>query len=99
MKLKFLLVFSFVIVVCITFALPSAANTISVTVNCQPPNPGVYTLGWGTSRLIIPSQGPAYSEFRMRQSEIRGRLCRSGDNSGVINFSDDGSVWAYVQAN
>lgn len=99
MKPRFVFVLTLVIVVCIAFALPSAANTMSVTVNCQSPNPGTYTLGWGSSRLIIPSQGAAYSEFRMQQSEVRGRLCRSGDNSGVINFADDGSVWAYVLAN
>jgi hypothetical protein len=42
MKPKLILALVLAIIVCITFALPSTADTISVTINCQSPiNPAI----------------------------------------------------------
>jgi|GEM_PF-4646357 len=71
---------------------------LNVNINCRPPDPGVYTLGWGTSRLIIPESGRAYYTFRGQNTIVKDTLCQSGDNSGVVAFRSDGTVWAYVWA-
>jgi hypothetical protein len=40
------------------------AVALNVNVKCRSPEPGVYTLGWGTCRLIIPKDGRPYYAFR-----------------------------------
>lgn len=74
------------------------ATALNVNVNCSPPDPGIYSLGWGASRLIIPSNARPYYTFRGQNKPVADRLCKSGDNSGVIAFRSDGTVWAYVKA-
>jgi ABC-type multidrug transport system permease subunit len=74
------------------------AEALTVTVKCEPPTPGVYTLGWGTSRLVIPAKGQPYTAFRGKQALVKDRICKSGDNSGAILFRADGTVWAYIRA-
>ncbi len=69
---------------------------LTVKVECLPPNPGVYTLGWGTSRLVIPEKGKPYYTFRSEKRFVKDTLCKSGDNIGVVAFREDGTVWAYV---
>lgn len=75
------------------------ASALTVKIECLPPNPGVYTLGWGTSRLVIPETGKPYYTFRSKKSFVEDQLCKAGDNIGVVAFRSDGTVWAYVRAN
>ena len=74
-----------------------SAVALNADVKCRPPEPGMYTLGWGTSRLVIPKEGRPYYTFRMQRTMVVDTLCRSGDNSGVVAFRADGTVWAYVK--
>lgn len=81
-----------------SFTLPALhANALTVTVKCEPPIPGVYTLGWGTSRLVIPKNGTPYITFRGNTAPVTDTICKSGDGIGVVLFRADGTVWAYVQ--
>ncbi|PZO36383.1 MAG: hypothetical protein DCF19_21525 [Pseudanabaena frigida] len=75
------------------------AMALNFNVDCRSPEAGIYTLGWGTSRLIIPKNGRAYITFRGKSTAIDGTICKSGDNIGVVVFRQDGTVWAYVRAN
>lgn len=73
------------------------AEALTVTVKCDPPNPGTYSLGWGSSRLIIPTQGRPYIMFRGKRTPVNDKICKAGDNSGAILFRADGTVWGYIQ--
>ena len=73
------------------------AESLTVTVKCDPPNPGTYSLGWGTSRLVIPTNGKPYITFRGNRATVNDQICKAGDNSGVILFRADGTVWGYVR--
>jgi hypothetical protein len=73
------------------------AKSLPFQVNCLPPRPGTYSLGWGTSRLIVPKQGQPYGLFRGNTSPNTSTLCKAGDNIGLVAFQKDGTVWAYVQ--
>jgi hypothetical protein len=68
------------------------------TVNCRSPKPGVYTLGWGTSRLTITQNGRSFYTFRTQSKPVEDKLCQAGDNNGVVAFRSDGTVWAYVNS-
>ncbi|MFZ4557952.1 MAG: hypothetical protein ACOYN8_16430 [Pseudanabaena sp.] len=72
---------------------------LNFNVDCRSPEAGIYTLGWGTSRLIIPKNGRAYYTFRGKSTAVDGTICKSGDNSGVVLFRKDGTVWSYIRAN
>lgn len=91
-----LLLFTFFLAFIQTY---QSAVALTVNVNCRPPKAGTYTLGWGTSRLIIPQNGRPYTFFRVEKKYIKGTLCQSGDNSGVVLFRPDGTVWSYVRSN
>ena len=78
----------------------AASKTITVKVNCERPKAGIYSLGWGTSRLIVPEDGIPYSTFRGNKKLMTdGKLCQAGDNSGAVFLADDRTVWAYSRAN
>ena len=74
------------------------AVALTVAVKCEPPSPGVYTLGWGYSHLIIPPNGKPYGSFRGKKTPINDTICKSGDGRGAVVFGADGTVWAYVKA-
>ena len=74
-------------------------SALTVNVNCRPAEAGTYTLGWGTSRLIIPKNARPYITFRGKISTVSGTICKSGDNIGLVVFDKDGSVWAYTRVN
>lgn len=71
---------------------------LNFNVDCRSPEAGIYTLGWGTSRLIIPKDGRAYITFRGKSASVDGTICKSGDNIGVVVFRKDGTVWSYIRA-
>ena len=73
------------------------ATALTVAVKCEPPIPGVYTLGWGYSRLVIPANGKPYGTFRGKKTPINDTICKSGDGNGAVVFGADGTVWAYIQ--
>ena len=82
-----------------SFALTAPrAAALTVTVKCEPPLPGVYTLGWGYSYLVIPANGKPYGTFRGKKALVNDTICKSGDGNGAVLFRADGTVWAYVQA-
>lgn len=70
---------------------------LDVKVNCQPAEVGTYTLGWGTSRLVVPKNARPYIVFRGRTASVDGTICKSGDNVGLVVFKKDGTVWAYTR--
>lgn len=72
---------------------------LNFSVDCRSPEAGIYTLGWGTSRLIIPKNGRAYTTFRGKSTSVDGTICKSGDNSGIVVFRKDGTVWSYIRSN
>lgn len=74
------------------------AVALTVTVKCEPPLPGVYTLGWGYSYLVVPANGKPYGTFRGKKAPVNDTICKSGDGNGAVLFRADGTVWAYVQA-
>lgn len=76
-----------------------SAIALTVEVNCVPPKSGTYSLGWGTSRLIVQKDGQAYSLFRGNRRLVKDTICQSSDNTGLVIFRADGTVWAYVRVN
>jgi hypothetical protein len=77
----------------------AATQTITAKVNCERPKAGTYSLGWGTSRLILPESGTPYSTFRGKEKLMTdGNLCQAGDNAGAIFLRNDRTVWAYTRA-
>lgn len=99
----FILFISLVSGLCLLFTAThtiAASQTITAKVNCQRPKAGTYSLGWGTSRLIVPDSGIPYIIFRTNKSSMTdGQLCQAGDNSGVVFLRNDRTVWAYTRAN
>lgn len=97
-----ILIVGFLLALCIFFTatyVDAASKTITVKVDCVRPKAGVYSLGWGTSRLIVPEEGNPYSTFRMMKKEkTDGQLCQAGDNSGAVFLRDDRTVWAYTKS-
>ena len=65
---------------------------------CEKPRPGKYWLGWGEARLIVPSTGEPYQEFRGERYILPGRYCLSGDNTGVTRQESNGKIWAYTKS-
>ena len=74
-------------------------SALTVNVNCRPAEAGTYTLGWGTTRLIVPKNARPYITFRGKISTVNGTICKSGDNIGLVVFNKDGTVWAYTRVN
>lgn len=72
-------------------------RSIKVTVKCNAPEPGIYQLGWGTSRLHVPKKGKPYTTFRGTTQPVEGTLCQSSDNIGLVVFKKNGEVWSYVR--
>lgn len=84
----------------LTVQIPSAngqTRTLKVTVKCNAPEPGVYQLGWGTSRLHIPKKGKPYITFRTITKPVEGKICQSSDNIGIVVFEKNGEVWSYIR--
>ena len=65
---------------------------------CERPRPGKYWLGWGEARLIVPSTGEPYQEFRGERYILPGKYCLSGDNTGVTRQESNGKIWAYTKS-
>lgn len=74
-------------------------RSLNLIIKCTPPEPGIYTLGWGTSRLHIPQNGKPYTTFRMERHFVEGNICQSADNIGVVVIDKEGQVWSYFPEN
>jgi hypothetical protein len=101
-KLRILFIgFFSVLCLVLTATYTSAAPTIiTVKVKCEQPKAGTYSLGWGTSQLIVPETGTPYTEFRGKEYPmVNGKLCKSNDNSGAVFLKNDGTVQGYVRSN
>ncbi len=86
------------LVIALTGLSYSHAAEIKVSILCDPPNPGTYWLGWGTSRLRVNKNGQTTLSFRGTVTDVAGTVCKSGDNSGLVHVDTDGLVWAYIPA-
>jgi hypothetical protein len=99
LKSIFISCLSILLLLLIVHTANAASQTITAKVNCERPKAGTYSLGWGTSRLIVPDSGTPYTIFRTKNSPMTdGKLCQSGDNSGAVFLRNDRTVWAYTRA-
>ena len=81
-------------------AISDSRSRISVEIDCQAPETGLYHVGWGGMRLVVSESEPPHIIFSGSRTKdpIRGLLCKSRASHGLIRITEEGDFLSYVES-